>query len=196
VEATDERALWNEKFRSGSHASMEPDPFLVRAHRDYVQTLIAEGGERRALDLAGGTGRNAIFLAEQGWNVTLLDISDVGIERAQVEAAKRGLLIKVRNEDAAFADLGRAAFDLIAVFFFLERELFPDIREALKPGGLLISRTYTIEHPRLSGGRGPRHSMHLLKRNELLQVFSALEVLFYRETVIGKGVAELVARRP
>jgi tellurite methyltransferase len=210
----DERALWNEKFRSGSHDSAEPDPFLVSAYREYVDPLLGAG---KALDLAGGTGRHAIFLAERGWNVTLLDVSDVGLDRARGEAAKRGLSLESRNEDAAVASLGREQFDLILVFFFLQRELFPAIYSALKPSGLLIYKTYTVDHPRLSGGRGPQHPMHLLKTDELLQETlsfrapdvgernpyhhnaaeegSTMQVLFYRETVAERGVAELVTRR-
>ena len=196
MEQSDERALWNQKFRSGSHAAIEPDPFLVSAYGDYVEPLIGTGRGCRALDLAGGTGRHALFLAAQGWQVTLLDVSEVGLQRAYKEAVQRGVSIELRNEAAADANLGRGEFDLILVFFFLERELFPAIREALKPGGLLIYKTYTREHPRLSGGRGPQHPMHLLERNELLRAFNSLEILFYRETVVDKGVAELVARCP
>ena len=213
----DERELWNEKFRSGSHGSAEPDPFLVSAYREYFEPLLGNVSGRRALDLAGGTGRHALFLAERGWNVTLLDVSEVGLERARAEAAKRGLSLELRNEDAMVANLGCEQFDLILVFFFLQRELFPAIFDALKPDGLLIYKTYTVEHPRLSGGRGPQHPMHLLKTNELLQEtlsFRApdggesnpyhhnaaeedwtMQVLFYRETVADKGVAELVARK-
>ena len=183
----------------------------MSAYREYVEPLLGAG---KALDLAGGTGRHAIFLAERGWNVTLLDVSDVGLDRARAEAAKRGLSLELRNEDATVASMGREQFDLILVFFFLQRELFPAIYSALRPGGLLIYRTYTVEHPRLSKGRGPQHPMHLLKSNELLRqaLFirspgvdfrnhdpaeeeSAMQVLFYRETLTGKGVAELVARR-
>jgi SAM-dependent methyltransferase len=219
----DERALWNEKFRSGSHASTDPDPFLVAAYRDYVEPLLGEVKGRSALDLAGGTGRHAIFLAKCGWDLTLLDISEVGLEDARREAETQGLSIHLRNEDAKVAELGSEKFDLILVFFFLQRELFPVIRSALKPGGILIYKTYTAEHPRLSGGRGPKHPMHLLESNELVRLVlspeatpsfratgasggssykhdadgqaRAIQLLFYCETVVNKGVAELVARK-
>src|SRR5438270_3291209 len=100
----DERALWNEKFRLGSHASTEPDPFLVSSYFDYVDPLLGDRPDRKALDLAGGTGRHAIFLAERGWDVMLLDVSDVGLERARREAEKRGATLSLRNEDASSAD--------------------------------------------------------------------------------------------
>jgi SAM-dependent methyltransferase len=137
-----------------------------------------------------------LWLVERGWRVTLLDISDVALAQAQAEAECRGLAIEVLNQDAGQAELGAKKFDLIMVFFFLDRALFPAITEALKPGGLLMYKTYTVDHPRLSGGRGPTHPMHLLKRNELVRAFSDLDMLFYREIVIGRGVAELVAQKP
>jgi tellurite methyltransferase len=79
------------------------------------------------------------------------------------------------------------------VFFFLQRELFPALVSALKPGGHLIYKTYTTEQQRFSGG--PTHPMFLLQPNELLHAFSSLRILHYHETVEEKGVAELVARK-
>ena len=64
---------------------------------------------------------------------------------------------------------------------------------ALKPGGNLIYKTYTTEQKNFAGG--PSHPMFLLEPNELLHAFSSLRVLHYHETVQGKGVAELVARK-
>ncbi len=84
---------------------------------------------------------------------------------------------------------------MILVFFYLQRELFPALIRALAPGGILVYKTYTQEHGRLSGGMGPTHPMHLLEPNELLKAFGSLQVLFYRETVAVKGVAELIVRK-
>jgi hypothetical protein len=69
----------------------------------------------------------------------------------------------------------------VIVFFFLQRELFPALMRALAPHGLLIYKTYTSEHPRLSEGKGPTHPMHLLAPNELLRAFSEMWILHYRE---------------
>ena len=90
-------------------------------------------------------------------------------------------------------DLGREQYDLVIVFFFLQRELFPALAAALKPGGLLIYKTYTTEQKNFAGG--PSHPMFLLEPNELLHAFSSLRVLHYHETISQKGVAELVARK-
>jgi hypothetical protein len=64
---------------------------------------------------------------------------------------------------------------------------------ALKPGGILIYKTYTIEQKNFAGG--PSHPMFLLEPNELLNAFSSMRVLSYHETTQQKGVAELVAQK-
>ena len=191
----DERSAWNAKFSSGSHTSLDPDPLLTTAWNDYIEPLLGLGNQKRALDVAGGVGRHSLYLAERGWKTTLIDVSDKGIEIAKKNAQQRGIEIDFRNEGLRSADLGSAAYELILVFFYLDRELFPALIRALTPGGILIYKTYTEQHPRLSGGKGPTHPMHLLEPNELLKAFSSLQVLFYRETVAGKGVAELVAKK-
>ena len=188
----DEKILWNRKHSERSHSSLEPDPFLVSAYDEFL--LSAPPG--KALDVAGGVGRHAIWLAERGWQVSLMDISDVGIQQAQENAKQTGVAGSIVTETRDLngkQDLGREQFDLVLVFFFLQRELFPALISALKPGGHLIYKTYTHEHKRFSGG--PSHPMFLLQPNELLHAFQSMQVLHYHETVQAKGIAELVARK-
>ena len=126
----------------------------------------------------------------------LVDISEVGItqakENAGRSAAASSIVTEVRDLNTA-QDLGREQYDLVLVFFFLQRELFPALTAALKPGGHLIYKTYTTEQQRFEGG--PSHPMFLLQPNELLHAFPSLRVLHYHETIQEKGVAELVARK-
>ncbi len=89
--------------------------------------------------------------------------------------------------------LGREQYDLIVVFFYLQRQLFPALMDALKPGGFLIYKTYTIE--KQSSGSGSANPEYLLQPNELLRAFQALRVFHYREPASGKAVAELVAQK-
>jgi tellurite methyltransferase len=189
-----ERELWNRKFAERSHSSLEADPLLIQAYSDYIDPMLKHS-QRDALDVGGGVGRHALYLAERGWQVTLIDVSDVGLEQAKKSAQKRGLKIELCCRDLSAGELGAERYDLVIVFFFLQRELFPALTRALRPGGLLIYKTYTSEHPRLSGGKGPTHPMHLLAPNELLRAFSAMRILYYQETVSRKGVAELVAQK-
>jgi tellurite methyltransferase len=187
----DARIEWNQRYDQGSHASLDPDPFFVRAYREFVEPRFKYVG--RALDLAGGLGRHALYLAERGWLVTLMDISDVALKQARRQAEQADLHIFAEQVDLTDAQLPEDAFDLIVVFFYLERNLFPQIAAPLRPGGMLIYKTYTEEQQKLSGG--PLHPMHLLQSGELRSAFPELEVLHYNETVTDKAVAELVARR-
>lgn len=186
----DEKALWNRKYSEGSHRSPEPDPLLVSAYTEFLPAS-APG---KALDVAGGVGRHALWLAERGWQVKLVDVSEVGIELARQNARQRNVLMETEVLDLNHVpDLGREQYDLVVVFFYLQRELFPALIAALKPGGFLIYKTYSTEQRKFSGG--PSHPLHLLEPNELLHAFSSLRVLHYHETVREKGVAEMVGQK-
>jgi tellurite methyltransferase len=195
--AADERALWNQKYSEGSHGSLEPDSLLFSAYEEFLSQT-APGS---ALDVAGGVGRHAVWLAQRGWRVKLLDISEVGVDLARKNAKKvltasgKDSLITAEVSDLNLVrDLGRGQYDLVMVFFYLQRELFPALISALKPGGLLTYKTYTTEQKRLAGS-GPSNPMFLLKPNELLHAFASLRVLHYHETTAKEGVAELVAAK-
>ena len=185
------RVEWDRRYREGSHASLTPDPFLLSAYEEFIAPAFPHGGH--ALDLAAGVGRHAIYLAERGWQVTLVDVSPQALALAQTEAKARGVSIACRAEDLTEWPLPASAFDLVLNLLYLERGLFAQIEHALKPGGILVFKTYTREQLRLGGG--PTHPMHLLESNELLRAFSSLQILHYHESVRDKAVAELVARK-
>ena len=193
----DEKTLWNKKYRERSHGSLDPDPLLLSAYDEFL----SGGPPGSALDVAGGVGRHAIWLAQRGWRVKLVDISEAGIKLAEENARQKltadSIATEVLDLNTAH-DLGRDQYDLVMVFFFLQRGLFPALTAAIKPGGHLIYKTYTTEQQRFEGGRsmsGPTHPMFLLQPNELLHAFPSLRVLHYHETIQEKGVAELVARK-
>jgi tellurite methyltransferase len=192
----DEKHVWDQKHRERSHSSMEPDPLLVSAYSDFLSSTPGGAEKRKALDIAGGVGRHAVWLAERGWQVRLLDISDVAIEQARENArlSKAGgsIVTEIQDLDGS-QDFGLEQYDLIVCFFFLQCKLFPALAAALKPGGHLIYKTYTTEHTQF--GKGPSHPMFLLEPNELLRAFSSMRILHYHETTKEKGVAELVARK-
>jgi len=185
------RIEWDRRYRERSHSSLTPDPFLVSAYEEFVAPAFPNGGT--ALDLVGGVGRHALYLAERGWQVTLVDVSPQGLALAESEAKARRVSITCRAEDLTEWELPASSSDLVVNFFYLERALFTQIEQALKPGGILIFKTYTQEQLKLSGG--PTHFMHLLGSDELLHAFSGLQILHYYESSTGKAVAELVARK-
>jgi 2-polyprenyl-3-methyl-5-hydroxy-6-metoxy-1,4-benzoquinol methylase len=186
-----EAASWDQKYREGSHASLAPDSFLVTAYSEFL----ADTQPGTALDVAGGVGRHALWLAERGWKVTLVDVSSVGVKLAQENFHLRsmGQLDSQILDLSQLHDLGHERYDLILVFFYLQRSLFPALISALRPTGFLIYKTYTTESKRL--GRGPSHPMYLLEHNELLHAFESLRILHYHETTKEKGIAELVAQK-
>ena len=187
----DERTQWDRRYREGSHGSLEPDPFLVESYSEFIEPLFPQGGN--ALDVAGGVGRHAIWLAQRGWRVTLADISEVGIAQARENAGAVANRIDFQVRDFSKFVASAEQYDLILVFFYLERSIFPELVKALRPGGLLLYKTYSHLAPKF--GRGPSHPMHLLEENELLHAFSALTVLHYHETVRDRGVGEFVGRK-
>ena len=187
----EERKHWNQKYREAPEAWLEPDPFLPRAFSEYIRPLFPSGGN--ALDLAGGAGRHAIWLAKQGWEVTLIDISETGVEQARMNAGALASRIHFVVDDLTGFAASQTQFDVVMAFFYLERKSFPEIVKSIKPGGLLVYKTLTIAQLGLAGG--PKDPAHLLEKNELLRLADGLEVLHYHEEVARKATAELIARK-
>jgi tellurite methyltransferase len=131
-----ERERWNQKYREKPGAWLEPDPFLAWAFSEYIQPLFPRGGS--ALDLAGGAGRHSIWLVKQGWNVTLIDVADTGIELARQNAGPLVSHIHFVIDDLARFRASPTQFGVVMGFFYLEREIFPEIVKAVRPGGVLL----------------------------------------------------------
>ena len=198
-------AEWDERFRRGDHASAAPDPFLEESRAYWP--LLREGPRGgsssqfsarglRALDVACGAGRHAVYLAEAGFETTAVDFSSAALERADGLAKSRGATVETCQMDleAEATDLGEGIYDLIAVFFYLHGPLFPRLARAIRPGGLLVYKTYSVDQS-LFPGR-PRHRTHMLEHNELLRKFADFRVLRYEEQWEGRGTAALIARKP
>jgi SAM-dependent methyltransferase len=166
----DDRIRWNRKFEEGKEFG-PPSPLVQDYHR------LAPGG--RALDLAAGTGRNAVFLAQRGFRVFAVDISDRAVRELR-RSANAGV-IPVQADFDTFP-LRAATFDLIVNCRFLDRRLFPFLREGLAPGGVLLFET--ARESDLPGVSQPSHRDYLLRTNELLHAFLAMRIVYYEETVI------------
>jgi tellurite methyltransferase len=186
-----EREKWNQRYLAGTHGTLPPDPLLIQAFERYIEPLFPDAG--CALDIAGGTGRHAIFLAEKGWRVRLADIAEAGIENARKNAGHLASRIEFGVEDLTRFDGSRESYDLITNFFFLRREMFGELAKALKPGGLLIYKGYTRGQEKFGGG--PTNPEYLFAENELLDAFRGLQVLHYAELIRDCGLAEFVGRK-
>ena len=191
---------WNERYFSGEFAHRDqPDPFVVDVEEKYLRPLLGDGST--GLDLAGGAGQHAVWLAWQGWRMTLADFSETALEIAQqrVAALPDGCAVEMvqsvaLNLVSRFYAEGRR-FGFVLVTFFLDRAVLPWLPKILAPGGLLIYRTYTEDNERLGNPRGPRNADFLLRSQELLETFRGMKILHYNETVVHKGVAEMIAQR-
>ncbi|OGQ82533.1 MAG: hypothetical protein A3F90_15990 [Deltaproteobacteria bacterium RIFCSPLOWO2_12_FULL_60_19] len=177
--ATEDQKRWDEKH-AGKRGDQPSSSFLVEI-LSSASWQIAPG---RALDVATGRGRNACFLAERGFSVDAMDISEVALQEARKTAQARGLPINFIQAELEQAALPGAAYDLIINFNFLERSLIPKMKNALKLGGHVIFETYLVDQ-RVLGH--PRNAAFLLGHNELLELFRDFRVLYYRE---GKFVEQ------
>jgi len=116
----------------------EPNPFLKK----HIH-LLPKG---KALDIASGEGRNAVFLAQQGFEVDAVDISGKGLKKAQKLAREQGVKIKTFLVDLDQYQIEKERYDLIANFYYLKRRLIPRIKKGIKKGGRVVFETYLLEH--------------------------------------------------
>jgi SAM-dependent methyltransferase len=187
-----ERERWNQKYRDSPASWLVPDPFLPWAFSEYILPLFPHAGS--ALDLAGGAGRHAIWMAKQGWEVTLIDTSDTGVEQARHNAGPLATHIHFVVDDLTHFKASQTQMDVVMGFFYLDRKTFPELLSAIRPGGLLLYKTHTTEQAKL--GSGPKDPAHLLRPGELEKLAAGLSILHYKEEVAEKATAELVARKP
>lgn len=182
-----DQSRWDNKYATEQYLfGREAIPFL----EDHVD-LLPKGP---VLDLAMGEGRNGVFLATKGFQVTGVDISEVGLKKAQALAAERGVTIKTIVADLETYDIPPNSFDVIICTYYLQRDLFLKIATALKPGGIALIETYTMDHVQYQ----PRfNKAYLLTPNELLTMLPGLRVLRYQEVDTGHvAFASILAQRP
>ncbi len=191
----DVRKKWDGIYqeRAGQHAG-DADRVL----RENVH-LLPRGGD--ALEIACGLGANALLLAERGLHTHAWDISSVAIGQLQAVAREKGLgSLRGEARDVMLHPPPPQCYDVIVVSHFLERDLASHIVAALREGGLLFYQTFTRTRV---GGSGPRNEAFRLADNELLDLFSTLKVLVYREEGTAGDItrgfrdeAMLVAQKP
>jgi tellurite methyltransferase len=161
---------WDERYRGATGERQ-----ASRVLRENLHLLPDNG---RALDLACGLGGNSILLAQQGLRVDAWDIADVPITALQALASREKLPIQAEVVDVESNPPVPDTYDVIVVSYFLDRDIIPDLIQALKPGGLIYYQTFIR---RRVSDRGPRREVFRLDDQELLNLFSGLQVLFYRE---------------
>lgn len=177
---------WDERFREGEYPE-EPDPSPVLER--YVESF----PDGRALDVATGTGRNALFLAERGYEVDALDKSAEGLKIARANAEERGLDVNWIRADATEYAFPASTYDVVTVSFYRTLDRLGDIKEALRPGGALFYQHHLQTSDPV--GAGPSTDRYRFRSNELLRACLDLTVLRYDERRTesdGRTAAEVV----
>ena len=182
-----DRQKWDSKYTAGDAIPREPSALFLS-----LDDLLPRKG--RALDIAGGSGRHGLWLAQRGLDVTLADVSAVGLAVAQERADKLGVRVTTLETDLEDGPFPPGPWDLIVSICFLHRPLFASFRPALSESGMLVviqpTKRNLERHDRPPGD-------FLLNEGELLTLAQGLEIVRYEEgwLVDGRHDALLVARR-
>lgn len=134
----DGRAEWDRKYGQGLPSLTKPDPFFVSAYARFVAPAFPDAGT--ALDLAGGLGRHALWLAGRNWRVTVVDVSEVALGELAREAARRKVAVQRHAGDAAAFPFYPGGYDLMVLFYHSDKTLFAKMVAALRPGGLVLCK--------------------------------------------------------
>lgn len=166
----------------------------MRTHVEpIIEKYIGLAHKGKALDIACGVGRNTHFLAEKGFRTDAVDFSDYALSQVKDEAQ----ITKIEADLDSY-NLQKNEYDLIVNINYLSRRLLPQIKEALKPEGLLIFETFIVAHGDFNQPANPEY---LLRVNELLHAFIGLDIVYYEEkddiNLRGENtrVASLVAKK-
>lgn len=183
---------WNNRYKQSEQATV-----AARVLTDNLHLLPSEG---KALDMACGLGANALLLSNQGLETHAWDISDEALKKLKDISTKCSLELTTLQRDVEAKPPEKNSFDIVVVSQFLNRPICLNLIDALRPEGLLFYQTFCLEK---TENIGPRKTEFLLKPGELLQLFSTLEIIAYREerdcgniTQGFRNQAYLVARKP
>jgi len=167
----------------------EPTRWLV----DHAHLLPVSGS---ALDVASGNGRNALWMAARGLDTLALDRNRAAVAGIREAAAHRAIPLRAEVVDleANGLTLPATAFDIVVVVHYLHRPLFPVLKAALRPGGLLVYETFT----RAQAARGkPTNPAFLLEPGELRELVAPFQIVAEREGDFeGKMLSSVIAARP
>lgn len=187
-----DRNRWNIRYATGDAPVRGVPNRWLAAQAAYVDACLARGATApHALDLACGAGDTLAWLARRGWQVSGVDVSDTALDLARRQLTAAGLSAQ---STLLHADLDTwrplsNSFDLITCFYFLDRRLWPDIRIALRPDGLICMQTY---HTGQLAVRPQTDPAHLLAPGELSALLAdwgwqilAAETTATQEAVLG-----------
>jgi SAM-dependent methyltransferase len=181
-----EIAMWERRYRAEGRRATEPARFVVAA----VDSLGVAPGT--AVDVAGGTGRHAVWLAGLGWRVTLVDGSPSALKMAAEDAAAAGVELTTIQMNLTGGALPAGPWDLVLVHHYLNPPLMASVDQVMAPGGHLVWAQHTV----LSRQRRPGPGYRLALGEAETMLPAGLEVLSLVEAETeGRHEAMVVARR-
>ena len=149
----------------------------------------------QALDVAMGSGGNAVYLAKKGFEVKGVDISAEAVNKALELARKTGVSLTARVADLEGTyNIQKNSFDVIICFKYLQRFLIQKIKDGLRKDGMVVYETFIVDQVQFGK---PKNPDHLLKHNELLDLFRDFRCLRYREGIFEsrKAIASIIAEK-
>jgi SAM-dependent methyltransferase len=181
---------WDERYAKREHFNDQPHPLITR--------FVSDLRSGRALDLACGLGRHAIWLAERGWQVTAVDSSHVAIQILEEQSRGAGLSLNLVAADLERREfvIEREAYDLIVVCNYLQRDLFPSIKAGTRVGGIVVATISMVDNdPNVR----PMNPAYLLNPGELRAEFTGWELIHSFEGKLPgtdhRATADIVARK-
>ncbi len=181
-----DKSRWDGKYDTETYIfGKEPIPFI----KENLH-LLPKG---KTLDIAMGEGRNGVYLAAQGFDVLGLDISEKGLQKAHRLAEAYNTSIQTKVVDLETHSLEKNAYDLIICTYYMQRDLFPQFMDALKPGGMALVETYNMDYLKYA----KFNPKWLLETNELLQIFADFKVIRYEAFDDGKiAYSSILVQKP
>lgn len=183
---------WEQRYRTEFAESSDPLP----GPTPLVERFLGKIEPGTALDLAAGTGRNAIWLASEGWDVTAVDGASTAIEMLEKRALQSGVSVRTFVADLEKGEytIESAAWDAITICYYLQRDLIERAKAGVRPGGLILVIVHTTE-----GDELPTETR--MRPGELVSYFRNWELLHSyegnpKDPEHRRSVAEIVARRP
>ena len=180
-----ETSDWDTRYREGFYGDEKEPHGLLRRFAPIVPAGIA-------VDIAMGTGRDAVFLAERGFTVYGLERSAEAIKKSRQTMAEKGTNIFAVHGDANNLPFRGGSADIVVVFYFLLRDIMKEIARLLRKDGILIYETFLKRQNLIDRYRSEEY---LLDDGELIGYFPEMELLFYEETIINlTGKKKIIAR--
>ena len=184
----DDVERWNQKYRNGNpNPDFDPDPIL-KSHADLLD------GTGTALDLACGVGHNAMYLAGRGYDVIAIDGSVTGLHYCREAIRGKNLRINLIAADLEQVALPQNYFDVVVVVRYLYRPLIVQIKSAIKPGGLVIYKTFNTNHLR---DRADFKKEYLLELGEMKTWFADFHSIATNDSPqLKENLTYYIGRKP